>query len=158
VAPRKQQPPRRPGGDDDPGSPPGGTAASLRIDKWLWCARFFKTRGVAQQAVDGGHVQLNGDRIKASRQVQAGDRLLVTRERERFVIDVLSIPVRRGPATEARQHYRETAESEAARAAVREFNRLAGPVSTGRPDKRERRDLMRVVKGRGGLPDNDDLS
>jgi ribosome-associated heat shock protein Hsp15 len=161
VAPRKQQPPRRPGDDDDPdtaSSPPGGTAASLRIDKWLWCTRFFKTRGVAQQAVDGGHVQLNGDRIKASRQVKAGDRLLVTRERERFVVDVVSIPARRGPAAEARQHYRETAESEAARAAVREFNRLSGPVSTGRPDKRERRDLMRVVKGRGGLPDDGDLS
>jgi ribosome-associated heat shock protein Hsp15 len=160
VAPRKQQPPRRPGGDDPDtdDSPQGGTGASLRIDKWLWCARFFKTRGVAQQAVDGGHVQLNGDRIKASRQVKAGDRLLVTRERERFVIDVVSIPERRGPAAEARQHYRETAESEAARAAVREFNRLAGPVSTGRPDKRERRDLMRVVKGRGGLPDDDNRS
>jgi ribosome-associated heat shock protein Hsp15 len=162
VAPRKQQPPRRPGDDDDDSdtddSLPGGSGATLRIDKWLWCARFFKTRGVAQQAVDGGHVQLNGDRIKASRQVKAGDRLLVTRERERFVVDVVSIPARRGPAAEARQHYRETAESEAARAAVREFNRLSGPVSTGRPDKRERRDLMRVVKGRGGLPDDGDLS
>jgi ribosome-associated heat shock protein Hsp15 len=158
VAPRKQQPPRRPGGDESDADdrPPGGTGATLRIDKWLWCARFFKTRGVAQQAVDGGHVQLNGDRIKASRQVKAGDRLLVTRERERFLVDVVSIPVRRGPAAEARQHYRETAESEAARAAVREFNRLSGPVSTGRPDKRERRDLMRVVKGRGGLPDGDE--
>jgi ribosome-associated heat shock protein Hsp15 len=124
---------------------------SLRIDKWLWCARFFKTRGLAQQAVDGGHVQLGGERIKASRQVRVGDRLQVTRERERFVLDILSIPERRGPAAEARRHYRETAESEAARAAMREFNRLAGPVSTGRPDKRERRDLMRVVKGRGGL-------
>jgi ribosome-associated heat shock protein Hsp15 len=160
VAPRKQQPPRRPPGDDDDpdtgDSLPGGPGTTLRVDKWLWCARFFKTRGVAQQAVDGGHVQLNGDRIKASRQVKAGDRLLVTRERERFVVDVVSIPARRGPAAEARQHYRETAESEAARAAVREFNRLSGPVSSGRPDKRERRDLMRVVKGRGGLPDDDD--
>jgi ribosome-associated heat shock protein Hsp15 len=160
VAPRKQQPPRRPGDDDDDpdtgGSLPGGPGATLRIDKWLWCARFFKTRGVAQQAVDGGHVQLNGDRTKASRQVKAGDRLLVTRERERFVVDIVSIPARRGPAAEARQHYRETPESEAARAAVREFNRLSGPVSTGRPDKRERRDLMRVVKGRGGLPDDDE--
>jgi ribosome-associated heat shock protein Hsp15 len=157
VAPRRQQPSSSPG-DDDTGPSPGsggGEGASLRIDKWLWCARFFKTRGVAQQAVDGGHVQLNGERIKASRQVRAGDRLQVTRERERFVVDVLSIPVRRGPAAEARQHYRETAESEAARAAVREFNRLAGPVSSGRPDKRERRDLMRVVKGRGGLQEDE---
>jgi ribosome-associated heat shock protein Hsp15 len=100
-------------------------------------------------------VQLDGDRIKASRVVKPGDRLQITRERERFVVDVVSIPVRRGPAAEARLHYRETAESEAGRAHVRELNRLSGPVSTGRPDKRERRDLMRIVKGRGGLPDED---
>jgi ribosome-associated heat shock protein Hsp15 len=137
--------------DDDRG---GGN--SLRVDKWLWCARFFKTRGLAQEAVDGGHVQLNGDRIKASRQVKPGDRLQIVRDRERFVVDVISIPERRGPAPEARSHYAETPESEAARAAVREFNRLSGPVSSGRPDKRERRDLMRVFKGRAGLSDDDD--
>jgi ribosome-associated heat shock protein Hsp15 len=158
VAPRRHNdPPRRPpGSDDDDGRPPDGPGGSLRIDKWLWCARFFKTRGLAQQAVDGGHVQVDGERVKASRQVKPGDRLQVTRERERYVIDVLSVPARRGPAAEARTHYRETPESEAARAHVREFNRLSGPVSTGRPDKRERRDLMRVVKGRGGLADDVD--
>jgi ribosome-associated heat shock protein Hsp15 len=158
VAPRRHNdPPRRPpGSDDDDDHLPDGPGGSLRIDKWLWCARFFKTRGLAQQAVDGGHVQVDGERVKASRQVKPGDRLQVTRERERYVIDVLSIPVRRGPGAEARTHYRETPESEAARAHVREFNRLSGPVSTGRPDKRERRDLMRVVKGRGGLADDGD--
>jgi ribosome-associated heat shock protein Hsp15 len=155
VSPRRNDPPRRHGdGVDDDG--PGGPGGSLRIDKWLWCARFFKTRGIAQEAVDGGHVQLNGDRIKASRQVKVGDRLQITRERERFLVDVVSIPVRRGPAAEARGHYRETPESEAARAHLRELNRLSGPVSTGRPDKRERRDLMRIVKGRGGLPGDGD--
>lgn len=143
--------------DDDEGEG-GQGGGSLRVDKWLWCTRFFKTRGLAQEAVDGGHVQLNGDRIKASRQVRPGDRLQITRDRERFVVDVLSIPARRGPAPEARTHYAETPESEAARAAVREFNRLSGPVSSGRPDKRERRDLMRVFKGRAGLPDDDDPS
>jgi ribosome-associated heat shock protein Hsp15 len=158
VAPRRHNdPPRRPpGSDDDDGRLPDGPGGSLRIDKWLWCARFFKTRGLAQQAVDGGHIQVDGERVKASRQVKPGDRLQVTRERERYVIDVLSIPARRGPGAEARTHYRETPESEAARAHVREFNRLSGPVSTGRPDKRERRDLMRVVKGRGGLADDGD--
>jgi ribosome-associated heat shock protein Hsp15 len=134
----------------------GPAAGGLRIDKWLWCARFFKTRSVAQAAVEGGHVQLGGERIKASRQVKIGDRLTITRERERYVVDVLSIPDRRGPAAEARQHYRETPESEAARAHVREFNRLSGPVSEGRPDKRERRDLLRVVKGRGAVSDDGD--
>ena len=134
--------------------PPG---PGLRIDKWLWCARFFKTRSVAQDAVEGGHVQLNGERIKASRHVKVGDRLRINRERELFEIDVTGIPRRRGPGAEARLHYRETPESEAARAYVRELNRLSGPVSTGRPDKRERRDLLRV-KGRGTLSDDGDDS
>lgn len=123
-------------------------AAGLRIDKWLWCARFFKTRGLAQEAVDGGRVQVNGERVKASRHVKIGDRLRVSRERELFEVDVTGIPKRRGPGAEARLHYRETPESEAARAHIRELNRLSGPVSSGRPDKRERRDLMRFVKGR----------
>jgi ribosome-associated heat shock protein Hsp15 len=131
---------------DEDGGRPGD--ASLRVDKWLWCARFFKTRSQAQQAVEGGLVHVNGERVKASRQVKVGDRLGITRERERFEVDVAGIPVRRGPSPEARQHYRETAESEAARARAREFDRLAGPVSDGRPDKRERRDLRRVMKGR----------
>jgi len=118
------------------------------MDKWLWCARFFKTRSLAQQAVEGGHVQVNGERAKASRQVKVGDRLRITRERERFEVHVTGIPLRRGPATEARGFYRETPESELARATMREFDRLAAPVHSGRPDKKERRDLMRRVKGR----------
>lgn len=118
------------------------------MDKWLWCARFFKTRGLAQQAVEGGHVQVNGERAKPSRQVKVGDQLSITRERERFDVAVTGIPARRGPATEARGCYLETPESEAARATAREFDRLAAPVHSGRPDKRERRDLMRQVKGR----------
>ena len=133
---------------DQPDSPQPSTD-SLRIDKWLWCARFFKSRSLAQQAVEGGHVQVNGERAKASRQVKVGDRLRITRERERFEVEVIGIPERRGPATEARTHYAESAESEAARAAVREFNRLTAPVASGRPDKRERRDLLKLQKGRG---------
>jgi ribosome-associated heat shock protein Hsp15 len=127
-------------------SPP--SVATLRIDKWLWCARFFKSRGLAQQAVEGGHVQVNGERVKASRPLRVGDRLRITRDRERFEVDVTGIPARRGPAPEARQHYRETPESEAARAHARELDRLSAPVSAGRPDKRERRDLLRVLKPR----------
>jgi ribosome-associated heat shock protein Hsp15 len=121
----------------------------LRIDKWLWCARFFKSRSLAQDAVEGGHVQVNGERARASRPVKVGDRLRITRERERFEVEVTGIPARRGPAAEARTHYAESAESEAARAAVREFSRLTTPVASGRPDKRERRDLLKFQKGRG---------
>ena len=131
----------------EPAPPPA--AASLRADLWLWYTRFFKSRSVAQAAVEGGHVQVNGERVKASRQLRPGDRLRITRERERFEVDVAGIPSRRGPATEARQYYVETPESEAARAAAREFNRLSAPVDSGRPDKRDRRDLLRVLKGRG---------
>jgi ribosome-associated heat shock protein Hsp15 len=133
---------------DQPDSPQPPTHG-LRIDKWLWCARFFKSRSLAQEAVEGGHVQVNGERAKASRQVKVGDRLRITRERERFEVEVIGIPERRGPATEARTHYAESAESEAARAAVREFNRLTATVASGRPDKRERRDLLKFQKGRG---------
>lgn len=129
--------------DTEPATP------SLRVDKWLWCARFFRSRGLAQEAVEGGHVQVNGERVKASRPVKVGDRLRITRERERYEVEVTGIPVRRGPATEARQHYLESAESEAARAHARELDRLSAPTSSGRPDKRERRDLLRTVKGRG---------
>ncbi len=128
---------------------PPPAIAGLRADLWLWYARFFKSRSVAQAAVEGGHVQVNGERAKASRQLRIGDRLRITRERERFEVEVASIPARRGPATEARQCYVETPESEAARAAAREFARLSAPVDAGRPDKRDRRDLLRMLKGRG---------
>jgi ribosome-associated heat shock protein Hsp15 len=124
------------------------TPAGLRLDKWLWCARFFRSRGLAQEAVEGGHVQVNGERARASRLVRVGDRLRITRERERFEVEVAGIPIRRGPAAEARRHYLETAESEAARAHARELDRLSAPVSSGRPDKRDRRELLRAVKGR----------
>jgi len=123
-------------------------AHSLRLDKWLWCARFFRSRGIAQEAVEAGHVQVNGERVKASRQVRVGDRLRISRERERFEVEVTGIPVRRGPATEARLHYRETPESEAARVQARELDRLAGTAASARPDKRERRELLRLLKGR----------
>jgi ribosome-associated heat shock protein Hsp15 len=132
--------------DRDPTTTPG--ADSLRVDRWLWCARFFRSRSLAQEAVEAGHVQVNGERVKASRQVRTGDRLRIVRDRERFEVDVTGIPVRRGPAVEARRHYAETAESVAARAHARELERLTAPVAVGRPDKRERRDLLRV-KGRG---------
>jgi ribosome-associated heat shock protein Hsp15 len=130
----------------DPGTETPTT--TLRVDKWLWCARFFRSRGLAQAAVEGGHVQINGERAKASRAVRVGDRLRITRGRERFEVQVTGIPKRRGPATEARGHYSETPESEAAREQAREFERLTYAAQSSRPDKRERRELLRTVKGR----------
>jgi ribosome-associated heat shock protein Hsp15 len=132
--------------EDDTADAPA-RAEGLRVDKWLWCARFYKSRGLAQEAVEGGHVQVNGERVKPSRLVRVGDRLRITRDQERFEVDVAGIPSRRGPATEARRHYSETTESAEARERAREFARLSRPVPSGRPDKRERRDL-RTLKGR----------
>lgn len=116
-------------------------AGGLRIDKWLWCARFFKSRSQATDAVAGGLVHVNGDRIKASRVVHVGDRLQITREESRYEVIVQGIPVRRGPAAEARLHYTETPESIAARETRREFARLAAPSPGQRPDKHGRRAL-----------------
>jgi ribosome-associated heat shock protein Hsp15 len=134
---------------DRPEHLPPAAPAGLRVDKWLWCTRFYRSRGLAQAAVEGGHVQVNGERVKPARVVRVGDRLRITRDRERYEVEVTGIPARRGPAPEARCHYRETPESEAARARAREFDRLSGPVSDGRPDKRERRDLIRAIKRPG---------
>ena len=125
---------------------PGPSA--LRIDKWLWCARFFRTRSLAQAAVEGGHVQVNEDRVKPSRTVRVGDRLSIQRDQERMEVEVTGIPLRRGPAAQARAHYQETAESEAARLRARELRRLTTPGPARRPDKRDRRELVRVLKNR----------
>jgi len=120
----------------------------IRLDRWLWAARFFKTRGRAQEAVAGGHVHLNGQRAKVARAVRPGDRLVITRGEERFEIQVVAIAARRGPATTARGLYEETDASIAARAAAQQLRRdLSGsrpPAS--RPDKRDRRRLISFTK------------
>lgn len=123
------------------------TNSGLRIDKWLWCARFFKSRSLATDAVAGGLVHVNGERSKPSRLVQIGDRLLITRDEQRFELIVQGIPVRRGPAPEAQLHYVETAESIAAREARKAFAKLAAPAPAQRPDKHGRRALRDLRRG-----------
>jgi ribosome-associated heat shock protein Hsp15 len=120
---------------------------TLRIDKWLWCTRFFRSRGQAQQAVAGGHVHVNGERTKPARGVRVGDRLTITRGEERFEVLVAGIPDRRGPAVEARTHYEETPDSLSARAERRAAVRFAPPGPYGRPEKHDRRRL-RKLRGR----------
>jgi ribosome-associated heat shock protein Hsp15 len=114
---------------------------TLRIDKWLWCARFYKTRSQASAAVGGGLVHVNGERVKPSRAVRVDDRITITRGETRMEIIVTGLPVRRGPATEARKHYTETPESVAARERQRQALRVAAPSPQGRPDKHARRIL-----------------
>jgi ribosome-associated heat shock protein Hsp15 len=122
------------------------TSDGLRIDKWLWCARFFKSRAQATTAVAGGLVHVNDERVKPSRLVHIGDRIRITRDEMRIEVIVQGIPVRRGPAPEARMHYLETPESIAAGEARRAFARVAPPAPAGRPDKHERRALRELKK------------
>jgi ribosome-associated heat shock protein Hsp15 len=120
----------------------------VRLDRWLWAARFFRTRGLAHQAITGGQVHLNGQRVKAARPVRPGDRLEITRGEERFEIQVVALAARRGPAAEARGLYEETEASSAARAAAQQLRRdLAGtrPPSS-RPDKRARRRIISFTR------------
>ena len=120
---------------------------ALRIDKWLWFARFFKSRSQATTAVAGGLVHVNGERVKPSRSIQLDDRLTITREDNRFEIVVTGLPARRGPADEARKHYAETQSSIAAREERQRQARMAPPAPDGRPDKHSRR-MLRELRRR----------
>ena len=124
--------------------------SGVRIDKWLWAARFFKTRALASKACELGRVQSNGVTAKAAREVRVGDVLQVRNEGGDFVLEVLTLSEVRGPAAVAQGLYRETDESKAARAKVAEerkamFAAEAAPV--GRPSKRDRR-LIHKFSGR----------
>jgi ribosome-associated heat shock protein Hsp15 len=119
----------------------------LRIDKWLWCARFYKSRSQATAAVAGGLVHVNGERVKPSRAVHVDDRIEITRDELRFEVVIRGLPVRRGPAPEARALYVETEASVAAREQRRERSRLAPPAPAGRPDKHARRMLRDLRRG-----------
>lgn len=125
--------------------------ASIRIDKWLWAARFFKTRSLAQEAVELGRVRLAGQRLKPSRDVKPGDRLTVERGEERFEIFVEKVSAVRGSAPVAQTLYRETDESREKRERASEMRKIAmEPASTiakGRPTKRDARLIRRVQSG-----------
>jgi ribosome-associated heat shock protein Hsp15 len=114
----------------------------VRLDKWLWAARFFKTRSLAQQAVEGGRVQLNGERTKRAHEVRVGDSIEVRVGEWRWQVLVLALSERRGPAEEARRLYEETAESRAERARRQDLRRWGAEPAAGlkgRPTKRDRR-------------------
>ena len=122
---------------------------AVRLDKWLWAARFFKTRALAAAAIKGGKVQCEGQRLKAARSVRVGECLRIRRGFEQFEIVVLQLSEQRGPATEARLLYRETESSIAERAAEaekRQLARLQRPVTEGRPDKKQRRQIRRFIE------------
>jgi ribosome-associated heat shock protein Hsp15 len=123
----------------------------LRIDKWLWAARFFKTRSLAADEIGKHRVQLNGDVAKASREVKPGDTVAIRLGPVTRVVRVLGISGQRGPAPVAQQLYEETPESLGAQAAAREQRRLGSEpalsIEQGRPTKRDRRELDGARRG-----------
>jgi ribosome-associated heat shock protein Hsp15 len=118
--------------------------ARVRIDKWLWAARFFKTRAQAADAVSGGHVHINGERSKPSHGIKAGDVLKITKAGYTFLITVIVLAERRGSAQLAQRLYQEAPESIARReqqGMMHRLNAMASPRPSKRPDKRQRRQL-----------------
>ena len=124
---------------------------SLRIDKWLWASRFYKTRALASRACDLGRVSFNGTPAKPAREIQRGDMLHIESEAGEFTIEVLGLSAMRGPAAVAQTLYRETDESREARlkfAAERKAMMNVNPNPERRPSKKERR---RIIKFRNDL-------
>lgn len=118
---------------------------AVRADVWLWAARFFKTRSLAKQAIDGGKISVNDAGCKPSKTLHPGDLVRVTRGEERLEVEVLALSEQRGPASLAQALYRETDVSREAREAAREQRRLVGAIGPlRRPDKQERRELRRL--------------
>ena len=126
------------------------TDTRVRLDKWLWAARFYKTRGLASDAIAGGKVQVNGDRAKRARPVQPGDEIRVRQGPYEHHVVVRALSGRRGPASAAAELYQETPASRAAREAMAlqlKSIHAAFVPDKGRPTKKDRRELGRL-KGR----------
>ena len=115
---------------------------SVRLDKWLWAARFFKTRQLAIEAVNAGHIELNGDRAKPAKSVKPGDEVTVRKPPYQYILVVKAVSEKRGAAPIARELYMETGESIAAREKLlAEQRAIPAPIFKGRPTKRDRRTL-----------------
>jgi ribosome-associated heat shock protein Hsp15 len=119
----------------------------VRLDKWLWAARFFKTRALAVDAIDGGKVEVNGERAKRAKQLQAGDSVRIRIGPYHHLIKVLALSERRGPASVAATLYEENAEGRKAREALQLQMKAAQSASgytPGRPTKKDRRDIEKA--------------
>ena len=124
----------------------GGVAQGIRLDKWLWAARFFKTRALAVEAISGGKVEVHGERVKPARDIRTGDSVSIRLGPYEHLVQVRALSDRRGPAAQAALLYEETAESRTARERLHWQLKHAAPVivpGAGRPTKKERRDLER---------------
>ena len=125
-----------------------GSAGRVRLDKWLWAARFFKTRSLAADAIGGGKVLVAGERVKPAKLLQIGDEVRLRMGPYEHVVIVRAVSERRGPATVAATLYEETAQSQAARTKLAEQLRMAPAAfvfeDKGRPTKRDRREIERL--------------
>lgn len=131
-----------------PGSYNDRMSSSVRIDKWLWAARFFKTRSLAQNAVAGGKVHVDGHRVKPARDVKPGDRLAITKGDLQFEVIVEGVADKRGPVKQAETLYTETEASIRAREQARAARRSMPPAPRKKPGRRERRQLKRIKEGK----------
>ena len=124
-------------------------ADKLRIDKWLWAARFFKTRSIAADAIESGKVTMDGARVKQAKTVGVGDLIVIRLGPYQHEVEVLGLSGKRGPAPMAQKLYRETDASKQRRAVQAEQNKLLPQFNLkGRPTKRDRREIERMVEGK----------
>lgn len=126
-----------------------GVVDSVRLDKWLWAARFFKTRALAKKAIEGGKVHYNGTRTKTSKSVEVGALIRVPQGWDIWEVEVMALSDQRRGAPEARELYRETSESAERRARETEARRLTNQAMQHplkRPDKKQRRDIQRFQR------------
>ena len=129
----------------------GPSGDKVRLDRWLWAARFFKTRSLAAEAIDGGKVQLNGTRVRRSKMITVGDQLRITKPPYELTIEVLQPAEHRVSAKLAQDFYAETAESVRARELLRaqlKYQPSTSYEGKGRPTKRDRRVIDRFKRGR----------
>ena len=138
-----------PTSDDDQQPAADEAERRIRLDKWLWAARFFKTRALAADAVTGGKVHASGQRVKPAHAMRLGETLRIQRGLEKYTVMVKALSDRRGPATQAILLYEETPESRQHREQQREQRRLqtpAVPQSAARPTKQDRRRIIRFIR------------
>lgn len=121
---------------------------AVRLDQWLWSARFFRTRSLAKEAIEAGHVRCDGERCKVAKDVRVGLRLQVRRGHSEVELTVEALSIKRGGAPEARQLYTETAESIARREQLKLQHQAAGQtIAEHRPSKKDRREITRFKRG-----------
>ena len=129
---------------------PADPLEAVRLDKWLWAARFYKTRPLAVVAIEGGRVQVNGDRVKRAKSIKRGDQVRIRQGTFEYQLEVRDLSERRGSATVAATLYDETAESLAAREKLAFQLKNVAPAairSQGRPSKKQRRDIEKWKRG-----------